>query len=146
MSMKMLLDEFFDTSLSDAEARIFYHIGVDFTGETVFEVDRSGKYAMDSNVTAGRVRRQFHGLLDPITVRHLVQTMVSVRLWEARHSGGPGDDDPEARIEVRVRDAAGAVALWVSEVRRNETFRAVQDEILAIVKEASGGEVLEAGN
>ena len=144
------MEEALVTYLLDASAddalTIAYHVGDGFSGETDLILEGNGDYRLWSTVTQGRQRRNYSGAVPVETVQALVREIVRVRLWEVDHVvRDRGRDNPETRIDVRVGEDGFSAVLWVSEVDDVPPFDEIQQQILALARSLSDGDVLEVG-
>jgi hypothetical protein len=97
-------------------------------------------------VTNDRQRREYSGEVNSADVEALIQTMLDVALWKVKHIASErGLDNAEARIEVTADGETFPVVLWATEIDDVPAFDTVQEQILALVRRVSDGEVLEVG-
>lgn len=142
--MKQQLQAYLKGDLSDL--KIYYHIGNAFAGETEFNLSGDGSYELWSTVTNNRQRREYSGQVKRADVQALVLTMLDVEFWDVTHvSSERGLDNPEVRVEVTAGGKSFPVVLWATEIDDVPAFDTVQEEILALVRQVSDGEVLEVG-
>jgi len=144
--MQASIEGFLDGSAPDGDFALEYHIGNSFSGETRLRLRGTGDYEAFSTVTEGRRQLDFQGRLERARVERLVAALRDARVWEAR----PADrermlDDPLAAIVVSRGGEEDRVALPASHISAVAPFAAAQAAILELVREVSGGAVLEAG-
>lgn len=144
--MEDLINGYLDGSVAPAQFLVRYRIGDSFSGETGLDLRGDGTYDAFSTATAGRQRRSYSGRLPTDQVRAVVRALRDAKVWEARHvRNKPREDDPPASLSVAADGRDAEITLWVSEIGRVPPFAAAQDAVLDVVREVSGGEVLESG-
>ena len=144
--MKDCLNEYFEKQTDVSNFVVHYHIGDSFSGETEFRLEGDGKYELWSTATKGRQRKTYTGQVEVEQVKQMVKEFLDAEVWEVRHfRDKPGDDDPEASIEVECGGQKYRVALWVSEIRKSPQFVKAQQALLTLAHTLSAGEVLESG-
>lgn len=145
--MKDCLNEYLEKATGVSDFLIHYHIGNSFSGETEFKLKGDGDYELWSTVTKGRQRRTYSGKVNVEQVKQVVKEFSDAEIWEVKHfRDKPGDDDPEASIEIECDGQKFKVALWVSEIRNSPQFAKAQQALLTLAHALSGGEILESGN
>ena len=144
--MEELINDYLDGTAAPAQFLVRYRIGDSFSGETGLDLHGDGTYEAFSTATAGRQRRTYSGQLPADQVRALVRALRDAKVWEARHvRSKPREDDPPASLFIAADGRDAEVTLWVSEIGRVPPFAAAQDAVLDVVRQISGGEVLETG-
>lgn len=144
--MKNCLREYFEKGTEVSDFVIHYHIGNSFSGETEFRLQGGGNYELSSTVTKGRQRKTYTGQVEVEQVKQVVKELLDAEVWKVKHfRDKPGDDDPEASIEIEASGQKFKVVLWVSEIRKSPQFAKAQQELLTLTHTLSAGEILETG-
>lgn len=144
--MENIMTAYLNGQLLPTDLEVHYHVGSTFSGETDFSLRGDGTYKLWSTATQDRQLRKYAGHLNIINIHELVRLMLTVKLWEVKHTSTErGLDNPESRITITSGKESFPVVLWVSEIDEVPAFDEVQEKILVLVRQVSDNKVLEVG-
>lgn len=145
------LSEIVAKAASNPEAypdlEIVYERGHELSGTIHFSARASGAYSLASNVTMGRKPGTWSGQLSPPQRQTLLDLMVKHGIVGlASSTRNIGDDEEPVSLTVRQGGMTHTTTLWHDDAARSRQFHPFEDQVLALLKQLSGGAIVASAD
>jgi len=125
------------------DLEIVYERGHELSGTIHFSAHASGAYSLASNVTMGRKPGTWSGQLSPQQRQTLLDLIVKHGIVGlASSTRNIGDDEEPVALTVRQVGMSHTTTLWHDDAARSSQFHRFEEQLLALLKQLSGGAIV----
>lgn len=125
------------------DLEIVYERGHELSGTIQFSMRASGAYSLASNVTMGRKPGTWSGQLSPEQRRAVLDLVAKQGIVGlASSTRNIGDDEEPVAVTVRQAGMSHTTTLWHDDATRSSQFHPFEEQLLALLKQLSGGAIV----
>lgn len=120
-----------------------YCVGNDFAGFADFELRGNGSGRIKSNETKNRVLLWEDFKIQKKNVLEIIDSLIQNKIWSiVPGRDQPLDDERKIQLTIRLEDRSWLKEFWEEDISQNTNFKAIQRDVLSLVKKVSKGKVL----
>jgi len=125
------------------DLEIVYDRGHELSGTIHFTAQATGAYSLASNVTMGRAPGTWSGQLSPQQRQSLLDLVAKHGIVGlASSTRNIGDDEEPVALTVRQGGMSHTTTLWHDDAAHSAQFHPFEDQLLALLKQLSGGAIV----